>query len=105
MPRNSPSPRCRAILLAATLLPLALSIASCGRPPVVVKPIEVNRELPGRDLTDCPEETPPATFPFPDEVARYTWANGAISEGRECRERLRKAKVWMLNPPKADGPK
>jgi hypothetical protein len=51
-------------------------------------------------LTDCPEETPPATYPFPDEVARYSWASGAIYEGRVCREVLRKAKEWMLNPPK-----
>lgn len=60
----------------------------------------VNRDKPGPDLTDCPEETPPEVFPFPDEVARYTWANGAIGEGRECREVLRKAKAWMLNPPR-----
>ena len=81
------------------LLLLALSISSCG-PQVVAKPILVQREKPGPDLTDCPEETPPVAFPFPDEGARYSWSAGAIGEGRICREVLRKAKDWMLNPPK-----
>ncbi len=97
MTRKSRSPRYRAILAAPALLLLALSTASCGQAPV--KPVLVNRDKPGPDLTDCPEETPPAAFPFPDETARYSWSAGAIGEGRICREVLRKAKAWMLNPP------
>jgi len=38
---------------------------------------------------------------FADEAARYIWAEQAVFAGRECREVLRKAKQWMLNPPKA----
>lgn len=78
---------------------LAPSIQSCG-PAVVAKPILVQRTPPGPDLTDCPEEDEPEVWPFPDEAARYRWAAGAVSTGRECREVLRRAKVWMLNPPK-----
>lgn len=44
---------------------------------------------------------PPEVFPFPDEAARYRWSAQAISDGRICREVLRKAKDWMLNPPAA----
>ena len=91
-------PGSRAIRTAGVLLLLPLSIASCSQ--LLVKPQLVPRSLPGPDLTDCPEETPPAAYPFPDEVARYSWASGAIYEGRVCREVLRKAKEWMLNPPK-----
>lgn len=60
----------------------------------------VHRDPPGADTTDCPEETPPAVYPFPDEVARYAWSAQAVAEGRICREVLRKAKEWILNPPK-----
>lgn len=66
---------------------------------MVAKPILVQRTPPGPDLTDCPEETAPEVWPFPDEASRYRWSAQAISDGRECREVLRKAKVWMLNPP------
>lgn len=66
---------------------------------MVARPILVDRDRPGPDLTDCPEETPPAVFPFPDEAARYAWSAQAIGEGRICREVLRKAKDWILNPP------
>jgi hypothetical protein len=99
MRRPSPSPRCRALRFARTLPLLALlTLASCHG--LVSKPVLVQRAPPGPDLTDCPEETAPAAYPFPDEVARYTWAEGAIFEGRICREVLRKAKDWMLHPPK-----
>lgn len=60
----------------------------------------MQRDPPGPDLTDCPEERAPEVWPFPDEAARYRWAAKAIEDGRICREVLRRAKVWMLNPPK-----
>jgi hypothetical protein len=66
---------------------------------VVSKPVLVHRDPPGPDLTDCPEEAAPEVWPFPDEAARYRWSAAAIGTGRECRETLRKAKDWMLNPP------
>jgi len=89
--------RSRAILTACVLLPLLpLTLASCQN--LVSKPILVHRDPPGPDLTDCPEE-PLATSPFMSEAERYDWAARAIYTGRECREVLRKAKVWMLNPP------
>ncbi len=66
---------------------------------IVAKPVLVHRDPPGPDLTDCPEETPPAVFPFPGEAERYAWASRAIVDGRICREVLRAAKRWMLNPP------
>jgi hypothetical protein len=73
--------------------------ASCDLAPPP-KPVLVDRPKPGPDLTDCPEETAPEVYPFPDEVARYSWSATAVAEGRICREVLRKAKAWMLNPPK-----
>lgn len=57
--------------------------------------------MPSPDITDCPEE-PLAPVPFANEAERYSWAGAAIYSGRQCRETLRKAKGWMLNPPKAD---
>ena len=40
---------------------------------------------------------------FADEASRYAWAADAIFAGRQCRETLTKAKVWMLNPPRTGG--
>ena len=97
MPRKLRSPRSKATRIALALLLPMLLMASCGQ--VVSKPVLVNRDPPGPDLTDCPEETPPEVWPFPDEAARYRWSAAAIGAGRECREVLRKAKDWMLKPP------
>jgi hypothetical protein len=33
------------------------------------------------------------------EAERFDWAAQAIYAGRQCRETLRRAKSWMLNPP------
>ena len=67
---------------------------------MVAKPELVHRTPPSPDLTDCPEEAPPEVWPFPDEASRYRWSAQAISDGRECREVLRRLKAWALNPPK-----
>lgn len=91
----------RRLYHAIFVLPAVLVVASCG-PAVVARPILVQRDPPSPDLTDCPEETAPVAFPFPDEAARYAWSAQAITEGRICREVLRKARDWMLNPPKGE---
>ncbi len=70
----------------------------------MAKPVLVQRTPPGPDLTECPEETAPEVWPFPDEASRYRWSAQAISDGRECREVLRRLKDWSLHPPApADG--
>lgn len=70
----------------------------------MAKPVLVQRTPPGPDLTECPEETAPEVWPFPDEASRYRWSAQAISDGRECREVLRRLKDWALHPPApADG--
>ena len=76
---------------------LCASLISACAP--VFKPVLVQRDPPGPDLTDCPEE-PPMPVMFPDEASRYQWSADAIFAGRECRAVLSKAKAWMLSPPK-----
>ena len=66
---------------------------------MVSRPVLVDRAPPGPELTDCPPE-PEMPVVFPDEASRYAWAADAIFAGRQCREVLARAKVWMLNPPK-----
>lgn len=89
-------PRYRATRVALTLLPLTLSIAACGQ--VVSKPVLVQREPPGPELTDCAGE-PPMPDAFSNEAERFAWSAAAIFAGRDCRERLAALKAWALNPP------
>ena len=63
------------------------------------KPVLVQRDPPSPDLTDCQVEPLP-DLPFKSEADRYAWAWSAIYAGRDCRETLKAAKQWMLNPPK-----
>lgn len=96
MPRRSRSPKCRAIPVALiALLPMLLTTA-CGQP--VGKPLLVQRDPPGPDLTDCADE-PPMPETFADEASRYAWSARAIFAGRDCRARLAALKAWAINAP------
>jgi len=82
---------------AAAAVAILLLLAGCGN--VVSKPVLVQRDPPGPELTDCPAEPLP-DLPFADEAVRYQWAASAIFAGRACRETLGRLKAWALNPPK-----
>lgn len=87
----------RATRRAVALLPLLLSIAACDSVPS--RPILLQREPPGRELLECAPEPPMPEFE--SEAERYDWAARAIFAGRDCRERLRSLREWVLRPPEA----
>jgi hypothetical protein len=73
-----------------------LLTAACGQ--TVSKPVLVQRDPPGPELTDCAPE-PPMPETFADEASRYAWSAAAIFAGRDCRTRLAGLRAWVLNPP------